>query len=377
MKKKVAILTQAPLGTNYGNSAQAYALQTVLRKAGFEPTVLDRVRNDIYNVTHWSLRQFKNEILNFIDKKHRLTPRVYHEIFKDHFLFVHQYINLSEQLYTAEDLKKHFKENQYDAIIVGSDQTWRPAYSPNIYNYFLDFLENDDRIMKLAYATSFGTSDWEFTDDETKRCAQLVQQFDAVSVREESAVEMTQKYLNKESVWVLDPTMLLEKADYQKLIDGRRRPERTGIYSYILDETEEISAFIESAQQVLEMDHFTNQPKIRNKKKTSENLEDYRYPTLEGWLQGFEEADFIITNSFHGTVLSIIFNKPFITIVNKERGASRFHSLLGLFNLEDRLLTNQDQLKEIIKQPINFASVNEKMEDLRKDSLQFLLNNLK
>jgi exopolysaccharide biosynthesis predicted pyruvyltransferase EpsI len=380
MKRKVAILTQAPLGTNYGNSAQAYALQTVLRKASFEPMVLDRVKYDIYKITHWSLSQIKNEILNFIDKKHRMTPRVFNAIFKGHFLFVEQYINLSERLHTDEELRKHFQNNTYDAIIVGSDQTWRPPYSPNIYNYFLDFLEDNTEITKLAYATSFGTSDWEFSEEETKRCARLIQQFDAVSVREESAVEMTTKYLNKDSVWVLDPTLLLVKSDYQKLIDARRQPKRSGIYSYILDETQEISEFIENAQHILGLDHFTNQPKVRNKEKATNNLADYKYPTLEGWLQGFEEADFVITNSFHGTVFSIIFNKPFLSIVNKERGASRFYSLLGKLGLESRIIEtanlSRNQIEEFVKQKIDFTVANLKLEEMKKESLAFLLNAL-
>lgn len=380
MKQKVAILTQAPLGTNYGNTMQAYALQTVLQKAGFEPMVLDRVKSDIYNLTHWSLSQLKNEVLNFIDKKHRMTPRVYNEIFKDHFLFVYDYLNLSEQLHTDATLRKHFNNNYYDAIIVGSDQTWRPSYSPNIYNYFLDFLEDDDKITKLAYATSFGTSDWEFSEEETKRCAQLVQQFDAVSVREESAVEMTSRYLNKKAVWVLDPTMLLEKKDYQKLIDARRQPQRKGIYSYILDNTQEITEFIEKAQQILGLDHFTNQPKIRNKEKSSKNLADYKYPTLEGWLQGFEEADFVITNSFHGTVFSIIFKKPFLTIVNKERGASRFYSLLGKLGLESRIIETAGlataKMADLMNQKIDFSHANQKMVEMKKKSMDFLLNTL-
>ncbi len=374
--KKIAILTQ-PLGTNYGGIIQNFALTEVLKRENYRVETINRITKNPHSTIKIFLNFIKLNIQKNLFNKKVFVFKHQQEIFEKLLNFLSTHINLSKKLDTTAHLNNYFIKHSFDAIIVGSDQTWRPAYSPNIYNYFLDFLENDHSITKLAYATSFGTSDWEFTDEETKRCAQLVQQFDAVSVREESAVEMTQKYLNKESVWVLDPTMLLDKTDYKKLIDGRRQPKRSGIYSYILDETEEISAFIESAQQVLEMDHFTNQPALRNKKKTSKNLADYRYPTLEGWLQGFEEADFIITNSFHGTVFSIIFNKPFITIINIERGASRFHSLLSLFNLENRLMTNQDQLKEIIKQPINFASVNEKMEILRKDSLEFLLTNLK
>lgn len=380
MNKKIAILTQAPLGTNYGNTVQAYALQTILQEAGCEPMVLDRVRADIYNATHWSLSQIKNEILNKFDGKNRLTPRVFNQIFKDHFVFVKEYINLSERLHTDAELREHFKNNTYDAVIVGSDQTWRPRYSPNIYNYFLDFLEDNDKITKLAYATSFGTSDWEFSDEETKRCSQLVQQFDAVSVREESAVAMTANYLNTESTWVLDPTLLLSKEKYSELANKKNIPKRSGLFSYILDETPGIVSVIEQTKKILGLDSFINQPKNRSKIKTSSSLKDLQYPSVESWLKSFEDADFIITNSFHGTVFSIINQKPFLVLVNKERGASRFYSLLGKLGLENRILDstdlNDNQLKKIVLQKIDYTYANQKLAEMKEKSLAFLFNSL-
>src|SRR5690554_5124911 len=115
-KNKIAILTQAPLGTNYGNTVQAFALQEVLKKQNYDVTVLDRVRSEIYLITHWGLSQIKNEVLNYIDKKNRLTPRVFNEIFKDHFQFVHKHINISERLHTDEELKSHFQKNKYNIV---------------------------------------------------------------------------------------------------------------------------------------------------------------------------------------------------------------------------------------------------------------------
>jgi hypothetical protein len=143
-KHKIAIQTQAPLGTNYGNTLQAFALQKFLNNHQQDVIVLDRVKSDIYGVTHWGLSNFKNEILNFIDKKNRLTPRTFNQIFKQHFQFVYEKIRLSERLHNSLELENHFKNNAYIMVIVGSDQTWRPQYSPNIYNYFLDFLVDNN-----------------------------------------------------------------------------------------------------------------------------------------------------------------------------------------------------------------------------------------
>lgn len=379
--KKIAILTQAPLGTNYGNTLQAYALQEVLKKNKYDVTVLDRVKSEIYAITHWNLSQIKNEILNYIDKKNRLTPSVFNEIFKDHFQFVNEQINISERLHTDAELKKHFHKNKYDTVIVGSDQTWRPKYSPNIYNYFLDFLENNESIKKIAYASSFGTSEWEFNKEETHRCAELAKKFDAVSVREKSGVDLCYDYLDVKAEWVLDPTLLLTKEDYKAVVNKKNLPKRSGLFSYVLDENDKITKTIEHIADILELEHFINQPKWRRNDKTGKSLEELKYPSVEGWLKAFDDADFIVTNSFHGTVFSIIFNKPFLTIVNTARGASRFKSLLEEFGLENRLIEENDdsfeQIEKIVHIPINYIPVNIKLEQLREKSLSFLLTNLK
>lgn len=373
IKNKIAILTQAPLGTNYGNTLQAYALQEVLKKQNYEVTVLDRVRYEIYGITHWNLSQIKNGIFNLIDKKNRLTPRVFNEIFKEHFQFVHKNLNLSERLHTDEELKSHFQKNKYNIVIVGSDQTWRPKYSPNIYNYFLDFLSGNQSIKKIAYASSFGTSEWEFSDEETQKCSALVREFDAVSVREQSGVDLCRDHLKIEAEWVLDPTMLLDKEDYLAVANSRELPKRTGLFSYILDENDNITSAINEVMKILDVEHFTNQPQWRRNDKSGKSLDELKYPSVEGWLKAFDDAEFIVTNSFHGTVFSIIFNKPFLTIVNKERGAARFHSLLSEFGLAHRLVEEGDiNLKEIVQDQVDFSFANERIEKLRKNSMDFL-----
>lgn len=376
---KIAVLTQAPLGTNYGNTVQAYALQEVLKKNNFEVTVLNRVKAEIYNAVHWNLSQFKNELLNVIDKKNRITPRVFEEIFKGHMQFVHENINYSKYLYNTEELKNYILENRYTALIVGSDQTWRPSYSPNIYNYFLDFLVNNKSIKKIAYASSFGTDQWEFSMEETKKCCQLAQQFDAISVREKSGIELCENYLNVQASWVLDPTFLLTKEEYINVANKKQIPKRSGLFSYILDENDAIENIIHIACSQLQLNHFTNQPVWRRNNKEGIKIKDLKYPSVEGWLKAFEDADFIVTNSFHGTVFAIIFNKPFLTIINNQRGGARFYSLLQELGLENRLIEENevDKIGNIIATPINYDVVNKRLEVLKKYSIEFLLSILK
>ena len=100
-------------------------------------------------------------------------------------------------------------------------------------------------------------------------------------------------------------------------------------------------------------------------------------PPLGQWLRSFKEAEFVFTDSFHATVFSIIFNKPFIVYANKERGAARFESLLSVFGLEDRIVYKSDDFDINKLNEINYVKVNSKLEGLRKESLYFLENGLR
>lgn len=105
-----------------------------------------------------------------------------------------------------------------DAIIVGSDQVWRPDYSSCQPNYFLDFLPKDSKIRRISNAASFGGDNWDWSTELTARCAKLLQLFDAVSVREASGVRLCKEHFNVGAVNVLDPTMLLDPEDYIAII---------------------------------------------------------------------------------------------------------------------------------------------------------------
>lgn len=376
MKKNIAILTQ-PLGHNYGGIIQNYALIRILEREGFFVETINRVDENPHSQVKRKMSFIKQYVIKKMLNKNILTTSDYRIIYKSLVNFLFSYSRLSQKIETTEELKKHFQKNRYDAVIVGSDQTWRPKYSPNIYNYFLDFLENDESIKKIAYASSFGTSEWEFNKEETHRCAELAKKFDAVSVREKSGVDLCSDYLDVKAEWVLDPTLLLTKEDYKAVVNKKNLPKRSGLFSYVLDENDKITKTIEHIADILELEHFTNQPKWRRNDKAGKSLEELKYPSVEGWLKAFDDADFVVTNSFHGTVFSIIFNKPFLTIVNKERGASRFHSLLSEFGLEYRLVEEGDEnIKEIVQSPVDFRYANQRREELKKDSLEFLFTNI-
>lgn len=376
---KIAILTQ-PLKYNYGGILQAFALQKTVNDLGHEVTTIDRQVREVSS-TRKVLQYVRNETYYRMvnQRKSFFFDKQLNHIYNNTVQFICRNINRSEYIDNTRDLKNHFHKNNYDAIIVGSDQTWRPIYSPDIYNYFFDFLQDNNKIRKISYAASFGTDKWEFSEVETQKCKKLLQQFDAISVREYSGIDLCNDYLNSTSQIVLDPTLLLKKEDYINVINASGMDLRSvdGIFTYILDKTEHKNQIIKKISSLLNLPVFSNQPEEVYGDSTSIEIKDYVYPPVEGWLNAFLKADFIIADSFHGIVFSIIFNKNFIAIGNNERGLSRFKSLLKLFNLEDRLVKEEEEFSEdLLFDKIDYEKVNKILDGLRIESIHFLKNNL-
>ncbi|CUA86420.1 polysaccharide pyruvyl transferase family protein [Pseudidiomarina woesei] len=373
---KIAILTQ-PLHNNYGGNLQNFALQKVLKDMGHEPVTIDRhhpiklrakLRLGYFKrlVFHYLKGQPKPSFKAYFSNKHLATKR--EEITR----FIGTYITKTPRLYSDVAVQKAFAQGKFDAVVVGSDQCWRPMYSPNIYSYFLDFLSQNNGIKKMAYAASFGTDEWEYTAEQTERCKQLTQQFGKITVREKAAVGLVKEKLNADAEFVLDPTLLLNKEDYQQLFNCLSLPANKGIYTYILDSSDWKQQIVETAKSTLSLPQYSNQ-------HNEQTLEEQKIPSIEGWIKGFADADFVITDSFHGTVFSIIFNKPFISLVNINRGASRFESILSEFDLLDRLVGEFDkkQVEDLLDSSIDYGTVQEKLQSLRGHSFELLKAGLK
>lgn len=370
---RICILTQ-PLQTNYGGLLQAYALQTVLKRVGHEVWTEDRRenRNNLSGV----LKNNAKILLGPIRKFYYPTISEKKVISKNTNFFIQKYINTTCPIYSSNKLL--FDEYNFDAFIVGSDQVWRPMYSYGIYNYFLDFTIGKN-VKRIAYAASFGTDQWEFTPEQTAVCSELAKQFDAISVREDSAIGLCRQYLNINAVQMPDPTLLLDKNDYLEIIKNDR-PENShsgGILTYILDDSEIKRGVVQKVSSKLKLNSFSVMPQAQFKDVGKKGIEKCIYPPVAEWLQGFADADFVVTDSFHGTVFSIIFNKPFISIANKTRGVSRFISLLKGFELEDRLIYSEEDFKDNLLNNIDFTEINIAHKKKRAEALEFLTNALK
>lgn len=364
---RICILTQ-PLHTNYGGLLQAYALQTVLKRMGHEVWTEDRKLRPPFIV------RIKLLIARLIRYKGLYYPTKKQERFiaQKTIPFVRKYITTTEPI--SLNTKEKFRKYNFDAYVVGSDQVWRPMYSPYLPNYFLDFTMGE-QVKRLAYAASFGTPDWEFTLEQTQQCAVLAKKFDAISVREDSGVELCRKYLGVDAVHLLDPTMLLNKEDYIRLVEQEQTPASgKKLMTYVLDQLEEKWAIIEKVSQTLGLSSNVIMPEREFKKVGTKGIEKCIFPPVTDWLRGFMDAEYVVTDSFHGTVFSILFNKPFIVIANRERGMARFTSLLKLFGLENRLVYSlEDITDEMLYESVDFERTNRILSMEREKAQRFLL----
>lgn len=364
---KIAILT-LPLHINYGGIIQCYALQTILERLGNEVQVLTRPQYGRSYYIIYPLAVCKRLLKRFVLGKKVAILKAPHQIIRQHTdRFIHRYIHQYTQRKWTAQIASHF-----DAIVVGSDQVWRPLYYQPIEEAFLSFL-GDAKIKRVAYAASFGVDHCEYTEEQRKLCSSLLKKFDAISVRESSGVQLCQEYFDTKAVQALDPTLLLSADDYRALIKkGKTQPSKGNLLVYMLDQTKEKEALVERIAQAKGLTPFWMNSDIDD--ETLPLKQRIKMP-VEQWLRSFDDAKFVLTDSFHGCVFSIIFRKQFLAIGNKERGLSRFQSLLTLFSLQDRLILSPDEYKSNLSS-IDYDQVQAQLQFLQAQSLSFLKTNL-
>ncbi|WP_299762117.1 polysaccharide pyruvyl transferase family protein [uncultured Pontibacter sp.] len=379
--KKIGILTQ-PLHNNYGGLLQAYALQQTLKSFGYTVWIINRIYNRkkiskrikayLKMIFHGYLLNNKNYKLSILTAEQEQKVGMHTSYFK------HKYIAPITPAIDTNAGMQQLNNDNFDAYVVGSDQVWRPKYSPNISNYFLDFIEGNNQVRKITYAASFGVSNWTFNKKHTERCARLAKKFHAVSVRESSGKILCKQHLGIEATQVLDPTLLLKPNDYYKLIQNENEPEVDGtLMTYVLDNDIDKEQLINEVANILNLKPFTvtqNKPLTIGNKK---DLENCAYPPVTRWLRGVMDAKFVICDSFHGCAFSILFNKPFLALGNRKRGLARFESILKMFDLEERLITDTKHIDyNLLNKPIDWDRVNQVLANERANSLKFLQNEL-
>lgn len=373
---KIGILTLQLL-TNYGCLLQAFATQQFLKKLNIDSILISHYNGITLRTKVLSI--IKRLVLKGLGRYHGpvrgwMTNDEYKKISKNTESFINRNIVRTSTINLLKD-KSIIEEYSLNGILVGSDQCWRPRTARKIEKLFLENYSHCN-IRRASYAASFGTSEWEYTSSQTDRCKVLVQKFDGISVREDSGVILCKEKFNIEATHVVDPTLLLNKDDYINLLDEKDRTQvkDDSLMVYVLDKSTEKQHIIDLISSKLDLKVNSVMPKNNFSDVGSTKIDDCVFPPLEHWIKGFLNCEFVLTDSFHGTVFAIIFNKPFISIANRNRGITRFTSLLNVFGLQDRLIYSLEDLSDTqIFKPIDFEVVNNIREKEIKKSKEFIL----
>lgn len=372
---KIGIITYPPR-FNYGAVLQSYALETVLERLGHEVWIVQSKPQSKLLTFHLLIKYLGRIIKRYIlsEKNSILKEKKNNEDFKVITRRTWKFVEThTKQYYTTNDFI--IKKGDFDCLVVGSDQIWRAKYFPNIERNYLDYTSGWN-IKRIAYAPSFGVDNWEYSDKQTERCKKLIKSFLAVSVREESGILLCKEYLGVDAELVLDPTMLLSKEDYIKIIKEEHDDDiNLTLTSYVLDEDENNHNILSYIAKDKNMDIFKM---VGDPTRINVPAEHKILPSFGTWLNMFHRSKFLFTDSFHGTVFAIIFNLPFVVYGNNERGLSRINSLLHLFNLENRLVNTIEDYDKIKNNVINWENVNRIKEMMVVKSMSFLtkaLNN--
>lgn len=361
---KIAIQTLR-LTNNYGGILQAFALQNYLEMQGNEVVHLNRRPK-----TKDLILRLKIFIYRFINAKEIKISKQVDEKYRS---FIQKFIHLSKPLRSKEEWDDYIFENKFDALIAGSDQIWRLEYNTGYTEEC--FLKYDKSFLrKVAYAASFGVPN--DIDYPVNRLKELLSEFDGISVREKDAVSIVRKHYNGDVLQLIDPTLLLTAEDYIRIFNLKNDMEPNTIFAYILDKNDLKKNIINSSKEILgyELDYVYGSMVLKSNYK---DPDIFQKPTIEQWLQKFLNSDFVITDSYHGMVFSLIFNKEFIIIGNEKRGVSRFKSLLEILNLENRLLMNELEFtQDFLSEKINWDNVNDIRKNLQNKAYEFLKNSL-
>ncbi len=338
--------------TNYGAVLQSYSLQQFLMKNNYETEIINYIPQN--RARRLNRFQKNNDELSFTKEENLESFR------KEHLL-------LSSNVY-ANSRQLHKSQMKYDYVITGSDQVWNQSFVcyaeghfhlKPVLSYYLDFLSDD--VGRIAYAVSFGTE--QLKSKVEKSIIPELRKFKKIGVRENTGKDILDRIGIISNV-VLDPVFLLDKCDYLSLINNTETKTITDcVFSYILHNdslSEQITKYISEKMNC-----------------------DIQYDDgciMEQWLNYIFSSSFVVTNSFHGLALSIIFHKPFIVNIVQGSGMNdRIFSLLERIDLSDRIITDfsKDKIDEILYKTIDWEKIDSKIAELQSFSRNFILSAIK
>ncbi len=358
-------------GTNYGGTLQAFATQQTIENLGHEAVIIN-----------YAPLSFRDRFYKCFTTS--VKPRNIRSYLLDYFKepefrrFRSCYLNLSPRFYTEKQLLKNISELNLDACISGSDQVWSPYMAQNWGKpYFQNqFPEN---IRRIAYAVSFSCTD--YPKDAMNLVRDEIKKFASVSVRETSGLKIMSDNNIENAEVMPDPTFLFDRKILTDLAEKGKSELITKepcfkdiagnyVYFYILQQNqkliENVASYYSDRKNSFSSGNVINSEKL-----------NFRFEGVEEWLAHIANSKFVVTNSFHGAVFSLLFHKPFILIPveGKLSGMNdRIMTLAENFGLKERILNDFDseKIKAIENSKINWKDIDLKIENLRNKGMDFL-----
>ncbi len=364
---KAGIITFAS-AHNYGALLQAYASQKYLNNLGIDAEIINYRPDAIDNV--YKLYRTKKskylpirivrKIKAIVDTNTKNKWKI--EKYNNFESFINNTLKTTRPYDTLGQIQNSYPD--YDILIAGSDQIWNTDLTKKFQNaYFLDFGKKD--AIRIAYAASLGRSDIDRRYEEFYR--RYLKNFDYISVREQSMLPIFQELTDKKIEKTVDPTLLLDKKDFDDLKKESRFAGKDYIYAHFIGKEEKVVEIADKLSEDLGC------PVLHNlADSTFENeLECHYNERVEQIISMVENARIIVSNSFHLTVLALIYRKPFITVPHKKR-PERMKNLLEMVGLENHLIEDVRIMPALETLEIDYDGVHKKLKEERKSSVEFL-----
>lgn len=355
---KIGIITYHR-AKNLGAMLQSYALQNTLQKYKGECEIID-YRNEkmeeSYRVKQTKeLTSIKEKVKNILCMK---KNKAFEEVRKE---FNEKIQKISIKEYNKYNIVE--ANNEYDLFVTGSDQVWNFKLNYNDENYFLDFVTDNKK--KNSYAASFGTNI--LNDDEKKKICNQLDKFNKISVREKEGKEFIKEIVGRNSELVLDPTLLLNKSDWENLIDKDRIEKERYVFVYIIAYTPKLLKFAKKLGKERKCKVICFHTSYQRYK----GVENLTKVSPQDFLNYIANAEAVVTSSFHGMCFSINLQKEFYYELDegKINNNSRLKTLAATLDLESRRIINGNCEKDTI----DYNTVTKKLDKEREKSIQFIM----
>jgi len=321
-KKKIGVIGEHH-SHNIGNNLLKYAMFVKLKEFGFEP-----------------------DIIGYLIPENNIS-----------------FLNKTIKIRIIKNSYKEIKRNDYDLLMVNSDQVWRKG---NLFYLDIGFLKfsHNWNIKKFIYGASMGLEFWPFEREENRVLKHLLMEFSGVSVREEGTMRLVESKMNIKPTLVIDPTLLIDRKYYLNIIKDYKNEFNSKdnyIFVYEVEEMSSMKLFIKESIQQLKYKLY--------------NCSSYDKDSIKKFIYGIYNSKAVITNSFHGILFSIIFKKPFVAFNPEKRGNERFNTLKNVYGLQKRIVSKNNQPNiSLLTKPfdVDMKIFNE----LRQRSIDYLKKNL-